>query len=41
MRINQTDLYPILIDMGYSSDAAYYYANQAYGDWVDRTKLKQ
>lgn len=39
MEINQIDIYPKLIDLGYSRDAAYYYANQSYSDWFDRTKL--
>ena len=39
MEINQTDIYPKLIDLGYSIDAAYYYANQAYNYWYDRTKI--
>ena len=39
MEINETDIYPKLKSLGYSDDAAYYYANQAYSDWFDRTKL--
>lgn len=39
MRINQTDFYPDLIKSGYSPEESYYYANQMYSEWSDRTKL--
>lgn len=39
MTINQTNMLPDLIELGYSNEEAYYYANQAYSDWVDKTKM--
>lgn len=39
MTINQTNMFPDLLALGYSREEAYYYANQAYSDWVDNTKM--
>lgn len=39
MTINQIDIYPDLIKSGYSEEEACYLANQAYNDWIERTRL--
>ena len=39
MTINQIDIYPDLIEQGFSSEEAYYLANQAYNDWMERTRM--
>lgn len=39
MNINHTDLYEVIKAAEQDSDAAYFYANKLYSEWVDNTKL--